>query len=217
MVITPFLFFLPIILLKHEKRIKNVALLSNCNIVETLVKNEEKYGTIGGNGMCKIPKLRFKEFNGAWEENELGNIVEMSKTKYNPLKSEEIYKCVELENLSQETGQLLGYFNSKEQQSIKNKFNKGQVLFGKLRPYLKKYWLAEFDGVCSSEIWVLDGKSVSNNFMYRMVQTDKFNFISNISSGSKMPRADWGYMSEFPFFKPALEEQEKIAYFFSLY
>ena len=70
--------------------------------------------------MSKTPKLRFKEFSGDWEENELGNIVEISKGKYNPLKSEENYKCIELENLSQETGQLLGYFNSKEQQSIKN-------------------------------------------------------------------------------------------------
>lgn len=166
--------------------------------------------------MSKTPKLRFKEFSGDWEENELGNIVEISKGKYNPLKSEENYKCIELENLSQETGQLLGYFNSKEQQSIKNKFNKGQVLFGKLRPYLKKYWLADFEGVCSSEIWVLNGKSVSNNFIYRIIQTDKFNFISNISSGSKMPRADWNYMSEFLFFTPSIEEQEKIASLFSL-
>lgn len=166
--------------------------------------------------MSKTPKLRFKEFSEDWEENELGNIVEISKAKYNPLKSEKNYKCIELENLSQETGQLLGYFNSKDQQSIKNKFNKGQVLFGKLRPYLKKYWLSEFEGVCSSEIWVLNGKSVSNNFIYRIVQTNKFNFISNISSGSKMPRADWSYMSEFPFFTPGIKEQEKIASFFSL-
>ena len=166
--------------------------------------------------MSKAPKLRFKEFSGDWEEDELGNIIEISKSKYNPLKNEEDYKCIELENLSQETGQLLGYFNSKEQQSIKNKFNKGEVLFGKLRPYLKKYWLADFEGVCSSEIWVLNGIKASNNFIYRLIQTDKFNFISNISSGSKMPRADWSYMREFPFFIPKLEEQEKIASFFSL-
>lgn len=166
--------------------------------------------------MIKAPKLRFKEFSGDWEEDELGNIIEISKSKYNPLKNEEDYKCIELENLSQETGQLLGYFNSKEQQSIKNKFNKGEVLFGKLRPYLKKYWLADFEGVCSSEIWVLNGIKASNNFIYRLIQTDKFNFISNISSGSKMPRADWSYMREFPFFIPKLEEQEKIASFFSL-
>ena len=166
--------------------------------------------------MSKAPKLRFKEFSGDWEEDELGNIIEISKSKYNPLKNEEEYKCIELENLSQETGKLLGYFNSKEQQSIKNKFDKGKVLFGKLRPYLKKYWLADFEGVCSSEIWVLNGIKASNNFIYRLIQTDKFNFISNISSGSKMPRADWSYMREFPFFIPKLEEQEKIASFFSL-
>lgn len=166
--------------------------------------------------MNKVPNLRFKEFSGEWVEDELDNIVEISKNKYNPLKNQESYKCVELENLSQETGQLLGYFDSKDQQSIKNKFNKGQVLFGKLRPYLRKYWLAEFEGVCSSEIWVLEGKKISNDFLYRIIQTDKFHFISNISSGSKMPRADWSYMSEFPFYMPSSKEQEKIASFFSL-
>ena len=166
--------------------------------------------------MNNVPNLRFRDFNDAWEEDELGNIIEISKNKYNPLKCEETYKCIELENISQGTGQLLGCFNSKDQQSVKNKFDTGQVLFGKLRPYLRKYWLAEFEGVCSSEIWVLEGKKILNQFLYYVIQTDKFNFISNISSGSKMPRADWSYMSEYPFYVPSLEEQEKIASFFSL-
>ncbi len=164
----------------------------------------------------KVPKLRFSGFSGEWEEKGLGDIVEISKSKYNPVNRKKSYKCIELENLSQETGRILGYFNSDEQKSIKNKFNEGEVLFGKLRPYLKKYWKAEFDGVCSSEIWVLKGKGISNDFLFRIVQTDKFNFISNISSGSKMPRADWSYMSEFSFSIPSLEEQQKIANFFSL-
>ena len=44
-----------------------------------------------------------------------------------------------------------------------------------------------------------------------MVQTEKFNQIANVSSGSKMPRADWNYMSEIPFDIPPLKEQKKIA------
>lgn len=165
----------------------------------------------------KVPELRFPEFSGEWEEKKLGKVVEISKSKYNPAKSSHSYKCIELENLSQETGMLLGYHNSKEQQSIKNKFKKGEVLFGKLRPYLKKYWKAQFDGVCSSEIWVLKGKKgLSNNYLYQLIQSDKFNYIANISSGSKMPRADWSYMSGILFDIPCTSEQQKIANFFSL-
>lgn len=166
--------------------------------------------------MNKVPKLRFPEFQGEWEEKELEMIVEISKEKYNPLKDKEKYKCIELEHLSQETGTILGYFDSSQQQSIKNKFYEGDILFGKLRPYLKKYWHSKFEGVCSSEIWVLKGIDILNDFLYRLIQTYKFNYISNISSGSKMPRADWTYMSSFPFAIPSYKEQEKIASFFSL-
>lgn len=146
-----------------------------------------------------------------WEMYELKDIAKILSQKFNPLNSNEKKKCIELEHLSQETGQLVGFINSCEQLSIKNIFQKGQILYGKLRPYLKKFYKAEFDGVCSSEIWVLNGIKVKNDYLLYLVQTNKFNQIANVSSGSKMPRADWGYMSTIPFLIPPLKEQEKIA------
>src|SRR5690606_2878222 len=147
-----------------------------------------------------------------WEVTEFENLAELSKSKYNP-NSMQNYPCIELENIEQETGVINGYFNSIEQKSIKNKFNAGQILFGKLRPYLKKYWLAEFEGVCSSEIWVLSPKNeyILNEYLYRLVQSEKFIQIANVSSGSKMPRADWEYISNYPFPLPPLFEQKRIA------
>jgi len=149
--------------------------------------------------------------NKEWRKMELSHILEISKSKFNPKTTNENKKCIELEHISQETGKLLGYTNSNEQQSIKNIFKKNQVLFGKLRPYLKKYWKADFEGVCSTEIWVLNGKSVTNDYLLQFIQTNKFNQIANVSSGSKMPRADWKYMAEIPFDVPPLKEQQKIA------
>ena len=151
------------------------------------------------------------EIKQHWQKIELNEILSISSKKFNPISNNENKKCVELEHLSQETGKLLGYTNSSEQQSIKNSFEEGQILFGKLRPYLKKFWKAEFEGVCSSEIWVMSGKKVKNDFLFYLVQIEKFNQIANVSSGSKMPRADWNYMSEIPFDVPPLKEQEKIA------
>ena len=151
------------------------------------------------------------EIKQHWQKIELNEILSISSKKFNPIGNNENKKCVELEHLSQETGKLLGYTNSSEQQSIKNSFEEGQILFGKLRPYLKKFWKAEFEGVCSSEIWVMNGKKVKNDFLFYLVQTEKFNQIANVSSGSKMPRADWNYMSEIPFDTPPIKEQEKIA------
>ncbi|RQN22590.1 restriction endonuclease subunit S, partial [Clostridium perfringens] len=113
-----------------------------------------------------VPKLRFKGFEDEWKKYELDDIAMISKSKYNPTKSNKTYKCIELEHIAQEDGRILGYVNSKEQNSIKNKFDSGDILFGKLRPYLKKYWISNFEGVCSSEIWVLKARKISNSFLY---------------------------------------------------
>ncbi|MBZ7986236.1 restriction endonuclease subunit S [Campylobacter sp. Cr9] len=145
-----------------------------------------------------------------WEEVRLGDIISIKSEKYTPNKNE-VKKCIELEHLEQNTGILLEYTNSNLQKSTKNVFKKGQVLFGKLRPYLKKYYLAEFDGVCSSEIWVMSGNNVLNNFLFYLVQSDDFMNAANISCGTKMPRADWKYMQEITIKLPPLKEQEKIA------
>ncbi len=164
------------------------------------------------------PEIRFKDDNGNdfpdWEENEFELVVEKSKSKYNPVKSKEEWPCIELESLTQETGRLIQTFSSSEQKSIKNKFVSGEVLFGKLRPYLKKYLHADFEGVCSSEIWVLRGKTVINGYLFQLIQTHKFNQAANVSSGSKMPRSDWSFLSSIPFFYPSSRrEQKKIADF----
>lgn len=147
-----------------------------------------------------------------WEIIEFGEFTERSRNQHLP-KLGGNFKCLELEHFEQGTGNILGYVNSSEQKSSKNKFVKGQVLFGKLRPYLKKYWLTEFEGVCSSEVWVLNSKSnkCTNDFIFRLVQSNRFIQVANVSSGSKMPRADWDYVSNFPFSIPPLPEQNAIA------
>lgn len=159
------------------------------------------------------PPLRFPEFTAEWEKKKLGEVATNKSGKYNPEKESSSIKCIELEHLSSETGQLIGYIDGKKSGSIKNTFEKGDVLFGKLRPYLKKYLLAPFDGVCSSEIWVLKGMNISNDFLYRIVQTDRFIDLANQSSGSKMPRADWNVIEKGIFSFPSLPEQAKIASF----
>mgnify|MGYP003305387425 CR=1 FL=1 len=120
---------------------------------------------------------------------------------------------MELEHLSQGDGVLLGYTEAGLQKSTKNIFKKGSILFGKLRPYLRKYWLAPFDGVCSSEIWVLNSNEevCAKEYLYRLISSERFIQFANVSIGSKMPRADWNFVSLTPFAVPPMEEQRKIA------
>ena len=66
---------------------------------------------------------------------------------------------------------------------------------------------------CSSEIWVLKGTKILNEFLFRIVQTNNFIDLANQSSGSKMPRADWSVVENGLFSFPTLPEQSKIATF----
>lgn len=161
-----------------------------------------------------VPKLRF-EFSSSWESKKLKDIIQISKEKYNPDSDKTNYKCIELEHLAQETGLLLGYTDSINQNSIKNKFHEDNILFGKLRPYLKKFYYTNFVGVCSSEIWVFNTNEYSK-YIYYLIQTKKFLDISNVSAGSKMPRSDWNFMKNFVFSIPDIKTQKEIANLFSM-
>ena len=163
-----------------------------------------------------VPKLRFGEFEGDWDIATFGDIATKQSRKYNPEIEKNDLPCIELEHIEQGTGSLLGSVNARGQKSIKNCFNQGNVLFGKLRPYLKKYAQPNFDGVCSSEIWVFKGKTVNDDFLYRLIQTDYFMGAVNSTSGSKMPRAEWDLLKNLNFGYPKnTNEQQKIADFLS--
>ncbi|MBN3948477.1 MAG: restriction endonuclease subunit S [Nostoc sp. NMS7] len=149
----------------------------------------------------------------AWERKIFGDMATKISSKYDPTNSDTNYPCIELESIEPNTGKLIKIFNSEEQQSIKSKFRSEDVLFGKLRPYLRKFAFSDFEGVCSTEIWVLRGKLISSKYLYYLVQSHKFYKISNVSFGSKMPRSDWDFVSNFLFEFPCKKEQEKIANF----
>lgn len=107
--------------------------------------------------------------------------------------------CLELEHLRPESGQLAhGGFES-SQSATKSVFRRGDVLFGKLRAYLRKYWFAAFDGVCSTEIWVLRAKGLlsSSKYLFYTVQRDDFIEAACSAYGTHMPRSDWKVVAEF--------------------
>ena len=137
-------------------------------------------------------------------------IAQRRKEKYSPDSGVE-YPCIELEHIEQGTGRLLGSVSSTTQSSIKTVARSGDVLFGKLRPYLRKFAFAEQDIVCSSEIWAfVPSEYVIPKYLYYLVQTEHFLRVANISSGTKMPRAEWANIEKEPFDIPCILIQEKI-------
>ncbi len=164
-----------------------------------------------------VPKLRFPGFKGEWEKKIFGDFVSNKSRKYNPISNKKVYKCIELEHIDQNTGRLLGHTTTKETNSTKNVFERGQVLYGKLRPYLNKYYYTTFNGVCSSEIWVLNGIKIENKLLAQLTQTNYFKYIARKTTGSKMPRMDWSVLSDTEFcITYNLYEQQKIADYLSL-
>lgn len=149
----------------------------------------------------------------AFKTYEFGEIVSLSKDRFNPQQNKASLPCIELEHISKEDGRLLGTTESHLQNSNKNKFVQGDVLFGKLRPYLRKYYHADFEGVCSSEIWVFKSnkKICESKYLFYIIQSHRFIKAVSVTCGSKMPRADWTWISEFPVSLPPLPDQNKIA------
>ena len=160
-----------------------------------------------------VPKLRFPEFRnrGVWQTIRFGDFVSNSKEKFNPMNSDDNPYLVELENIESRTGKLIGVAKLDKQNSLKSKFGAGDVLFGKLRPYLRKFAKPDYDGVCTTEIWVLRSNTVSSAFLFYLIQTDRFYQLANISSGSRMPRADWINLADANFQVPDRDERGRIA------
>lgn len=157
--------------------------------------------------------MRNKEYKQNWRSYELNNFISINKKKVDPKKNKEKLICIELEHIESATGRITGSILSTDLLSTKNYFEVGNILFGKLRPYLKKYAKPEFAGICSSEIWVLnsDPKICTSNYLFYLVQSNRFITLANASTGTKMPRADWSYMSGHIFSLPSLEEQMLIS------
>ena len=89
------------------------------------------------------------------------------------------------------------------------------ILYGKLRPYLKNWLFPNFKGIALGDFWVFEPNNSSSIFDYYLIQSDKYQTVANISSGTKMPRSDWKTVSETVFSIPdSINEQEKIGAFF---
>jgi type I restriction enzyme S subunit len=147
-----------------------------------------------------------------WKEFALSEITDVIKKTYLP-KGGENLPYIGLEHIQQQTLRLDGIGSSQTVSSQKFKFVAGDVLFGKLRPYFRKVVRPKFDGICSTDIWVLRSKKgFSQGYVNYLVASEEFIETCNASeSGTRMPRADWNYLKNTNWVIPPFQEQESIA------
>ncbi|EPN1403285.1 restriction endonuclease subunit S [Klebsiella quasipneumoniae] len=158
-----------------------------------------------------VPEIRFKGFSGEWEERGFSDIATRISTHHQST----LLPCVEYEDIVAGKGRLNKDIHQKKTFKAGLKFESDDVLFGKLRPYLKNWFLADFEGLAVGDFWVLRANNVASTFLFSLIQTNGFELISNLSAGSKMPRSDWGLVSSSCFFVPKnISESNEIGSYF---
>ncbi|HGM5418209.1 TPA: restriction endonuclease subunit S [Serratia liquefaciens] len=159
----------------------------------------------------KMPEIRFEGFGGDWEEKEFLDIATRVSTHHQST----YLPCVEYEDIVAGKGRLNKDIYQKKTFKTGLRFEADDVLFGKLRPYLKNWFLADFEGLAVGDFWVLRANNVASTFLFSLIQTNEFELIANLSAGSKMPRSDWGLVSSSCFFVPKnISESNEIGNYF---
>lgn len=148
----------------------------------------------------------------SWEEKKLGKIVKNIKDKYEPtLNNKNCIKYIGLEHIEKNNG-IIGFGSSDDVKSLKTIFELGDILYGKLRPYLNKHDIAKFSGICSTDILVYRAEDFNTaKFINYFMNTEKFIFytVSN-SKGINLPRISEKEVSGILVNVPTLSEQSEI-------
>lgn len=151
-----------------------------------------------------------------WVDTQLGNIVDYGKATKRVLSDvNDDTWILELEDIEKESSKLLSTIRASERpfKSTKNSFKKGDVLYGKLRPYLNKVIIAKEDGVCTTEIIPLNVEpTCCNKYIFYWLKSSTFlGYVNDVSYGVNMPRLGTADGLKAPLRLAPLAEQKIIA------
>jgi len=165
----------------------------------------------GHEGVRMVESARGRIPEG-WEEKTLGDIAHEVRRGIQPGRVDPEYPYFGLEHLPRKSIALSEWGFAREVQSTKLQFLKGEILFGKIRPYFHKVGVAPVDGICSSDIIVIQPKSGQYFFLtLQIVSSD--DFVANAtqsSQGTKMPRANWDVLLNYPVIVPDISILERF-------
>jgi type I restriction enzyme S subunit len=135
-----------------------------------------------------------------WKEGRLSDWASVVTKTVKPNEVDPKTNYIGLEHMPRRSIALGQWETAAKVTSNKSAFERGQILFGKLRPYFHKVGIAPIDGICSTDIVVVDGLSPElRSFVITLMSTEDFiSYTNQSSSGTKMPRTSWKLMREYP-------------------
>ena len=162
--------------------------------------------------LTREPRCFLGSFDLSWEQRKFEEIAVRSSV----ICSDDTLPRVEYEDIVSGTGRLNKDIYAKQSSKSGIVFHQGDVLYGKLRPYLQNWLLPTFDGLAVGDFWVLQPQNADSSFLYRLIQSRQFDEVANQSTGTKMPRADWKLVSKTVFSIPSnISEQAAIGTYFT--
>jgi len=155
-----------------------------------------------------------KTLQPGWRRVKFGDVVRLSKARSKDPMADGIERYVGLEHLEPGDLRIRRWGNVADGVTFTSIFKPGQVLFGKRRAYQRKVAVADFSGVCSGDIYVLETKHAQvllPELLPFICQTDAFfDHAVGTSAGSLSPRTNWTSLADFEFVLPPMDEQQRL-------
>ena len=150
------------------------------------------------------PKIRFLKNKHSWVRNTFEEIAKRrTKSSDNP-----DLPRIEYQDIISGEGRLNKDLNKNIDSRKGIFFETNDILYGKLRPYLKNWLHPNFNGIALGDFWVLQARNCDSKFLFSLVQSPKFQRVANDTSGTKMPRSDWKTVSQTEFSIPTSNEEQ---------
>ncbi|VYT65675.1 Type I restriction modification DNA specificity domain protein [Streptococcus parasanguinis] len=150
------------------------------------------------------PKIRFLKNKHSWVRNTFEEIAKRrTKSSDNP-----DLPRIEYQDIVSGEGRLNKDLNKNTDFRKGIVFETNDILYGKLRPYLKNWLHPNFNGIALGDFWVLQARNCDSKFLFSLVQSPKFQRVANDTSGTKMPRSDWKTVSQTEFSIPTSNEEQ---------
>ena len=158
--------------------------------------------------------MKNESLKPGWRRVKFGDVVRLSKARCADPLVEGVERYVGLEHLEPGDLRIRSWGNVADGVTFTSVFLPGQVLFGKRRAYQRKVAVADFSGVCSGDIYVMESKDANvllPELLPFICQTDAFfDHAVKTSAGSLSPRTNWTGLAEFEFVLSPMDEQHRL-------